>query len=132
MAAHKGRRRRGGDHEEEHADERWLLTYSDMITLLMALFMVMWSMSTVNTAKFDALSVSLREAFSGKILPGGEAVVMPGSASKAEQAAPEPPVPTIMPITPPQTVGDGKRSDAQSIEREELERLKRESDQWVE
>src|SRR3712207_5244385 len=131
MAAHKGRKRRGGDHEEEHADERWLLTYSDMITLLMALFMVMWSMSTVNQGKFDALSVSLREAFSGKILPGGEAVVLPGSASKAEQAAPEPPVPTIMPIVP-QTQGDGKRSDAQSLEREELEKLKREIDQWVE
>ena len=32
----------------EHADERWLLTYADMITLLMALFMVMFSMAVVN------------------------------------------------------------------------------------
>ena len=35
---------RGDDHDE-HADERWLLTYADMITLLMALFIVMWSMA---------------------------------------------------------------------------------------
>ncbi|TML92117.1 MAG: flagellar motor protein MotB, partial [Actinobacteria bacterium] len=38
-----GGRRRAGAAHEEHADERWLLTYADMITLLMALFMVLFS-----------------------------------------------------------------------------------------
>ena len=32
--------------------ERWLLTYSDMITLLMALFIVLFSISSVNISKF--------------------------------------------------------------------------------
>ena len=36
-------------------DERWLLTYADMITLLMALFMVLWSISSVNICKFQEL-----------------------------------------------------------------------------
>ena len=36
------------------ADERWLLTYADMITLLMALFIVMWAISSVNISKFAA------------------------------------------------------------------------------
>jgi chemotaxis protein MotB len=46
-----GRRRgqHGGGHENE---ERWLLTYADMITLLMALFMVLFSISSVNTTKY--------------------------------------------------------------------------------
>ena len=41
--------RGGGDHEEGHegADERWLLSYADFITLLLALFMVLFALSTV-------------------------------------------------------------------------------------
>ena len=58
--------------ESSHADERWLLTYSDMITLLMALFIVMWAISSVNISKFDELKASLKSAFSGKILPTTE------------------------------------------------------------
>ena len=51
-------------HEEEHEnEERWLLTYADLITLLMAFFVVMYALSRVDVAKFDQLSVSLREAF---------------------------------------------------------------------
>jgi chemotaxis protein MotB len=127
-----GRRRGGHDDHEEHADERWLLTYSDMITLLMALFVVMWSMANVNTSKYEALSMSLKEAFSGKILPGGSAPLMPGSASKAEQAAPEPPIPTIMPaVGQDEAKGDGTRSDAPQKELEDLEKLKREIDAYA-
>ena len=47
-------RRRQADHEEEHANhERWLLTYADMITLLMVLFIVLFAISQVNQKKFD-------------------------------------------------------------------------------
>src|SRR3712207_4118025 len=132
MASRRGHGRRRGGHEdhEEHADERWLLTYSDMITLLMALFVVMWSMANVNTSKYEALSMSLKEAFSGKILPGGSAPLLPGNYSKAEQAAPEPPIPTIKP-TVGEAQGDGQRSDAPQKEEEDLEKLKREIDAYA-
>jgi chemotaxis protein MotB len=133
MAGHggkHGRRRGGGDHEDEHPDERWLVSYADMITLLMAMFLVMWSMASVNTTKLDILSRSLREAFSGKILPGGEAVMQPGSSSKAEQASPEPPIPPIQPVTN-NAEGDGSRSDAREQEAEDLKKLKKEIDAWV-
>ena len=124
------RKKKAGGHEEEHVDERWLLTYSDMITLLMALFIVMWSMATVNTTKFEALSVSLKEAFSGKILPGGQAVMQPGSSSHKDASAPEPPLPTIVPTKNSKT-GDGKRSDAAEKESEDLEKLKKEIDAYT-
>jgi chemotaxis protein MotB len=126
-----GSRKKKGGHEEEHVDERWLLTYADMITLLMALFIVMWSMATVNTSKYEALSQSLREAFSGKILPGGEAINKPGSSSESSPAAPEPPLPTIVPVTKA-SEGDGKRSDAAEKEADDLKKLKAQIDAWSE
>ena len=64
-----GRRRQAA--ATSHDEERWLLTYADMITLLMALFMVLFSIASVNKSKLDVLTKALQEAFSGKILPGG-------------------------------------------------------------
>ncbi|WP_018685597.1 flagellar motor protein MotB [Actinokineospora enzanensis] len=70
------RKHRGGGHDEEHENhERWLLTYSDMITLLMVLFIVMFAMSTVDAKKFDQLKESLAGAF------GGSTTLVSGGAS---------------------------------------------------
>jgi chemotaxis protein MotB len=45
--------------------ERWLLTYADLITLLMIFFVVMYSLARLDAAKFKSLSNSLRIAFGG-------------------------------------------------------------------
>jgi len=60
--------------------ERWLLTYADMITLLVAFFMMLYSMSIVNLQKFHALAVSVRSGFGG-IHEGGGRSVLGGGAS---------------------------------------------------
>ena len=83
------RRRRRGE-EEAHNDERWLLTYADMITLLMALFMVLFSISSVNISKFKDLQHSLQDAFSGRILPGGRSIKQAGGSSRIAQPAETP------------------------------------------
>jgi chemotaxis protein MotB len=89
MAA--SRRRRHAHAEEEHeSDERWLLTYADMITLLMALFMVLFSISSVNISKFVSLQHSLQDAFSGRILPGGRALEESGGSTTSPQVAATP------------------------------------------
>ena len=79
--------RRRFDHREPEKDdtERWFLTYADMITLLMALFMVLFSISSVNTSKFESLQSALQEAFSGRIFDGGQAIKATGGSVDAPQ-----------------------------------------------
>jgi chemotaxis protein MotB len=52
-----------GGHEEEGGKERWLVTYADMLTLLLVLFIVLFSISVVNTSKFISLKTSLAAVF---------------------------------------------------------------------
>lgn len=94
---HGGGRRRGG-HDEEHAEheneERWLLTYADMITLLMVLFIVMFAMSQVDQHKFMQLKTGLASGFGAPVamLSGGSGMldvggsIAPDSVNLAGQA----------------------------------------------
>ncbi len=66
------RRRRRADSHSNH--ERWLLTYADLITLLLAFFIVMYSMSRLDAKKFGRMA----DAFNG-VLRGGQAVLQPAS-----------------------------------------------------
>src|SRR3954449_3581620 len=127
MSARGGRKRRGPAAEHEN-EERWLLTYADMITLLMALFIVLFSLANVNQAKVKALSKSLNEAFSGKILPGGKALQQTGAEQHKQTPSPEPPIPAITAL-----VGDASQSqNAQAVkqEQDEFARIKRQIDQY--
>lgn len=60
------RKRNGGGGDggggEGGAGMRWLLTYSDLITLLMVFFVVMYAMSSVDKKKYETVSASLRQA----------------------------------------------------------------------
>ena len=117
MSAGGGRRRhKGGGHEEheEHMDERWLVSFADMMTLMFALFMVLFSISSVNVSKFEDLQKSMQEAFSGAVLTGGRAVMENGAGSDAAKAAPEPPLPAILPLDAAQQVGPAPQTKAQS------------------
>jgi len=57
--------KRRKQHHEEHADESWLLPYSDMLTLLLALFIVMFAMSKVDSEKFKQISQEFNTVFAG-------------------------------------------------------------------
>jgi chemotaxis protein MotB len=97
----RGSRRRGGAGGGEHeSNERWLLTYSDMITLLLALFVVLFSISSVNVSKFVSLQESLKAAFSGSILSGGSSILAAGADSTAHNSPNNAIVPAIVPLTP--------------------------------
>jgi chemotaxis protein MotB len=92
----------GGDLEEEHEEhvnhEAWVIPYADMLTLLMALFMMLFAISSVDLAKFEKLAQGLNQALgdgSLGVLEGGESVLDgagpspvdgPGRAERAEEA----------------------------------------------
>ncbi len=52
-------------HEEHQNHEAWAIPYGDLVTLLFALFTVMYAMSSVNEGKYRVLSDSLVAAFRG-------------------------------------------------------------------
>jgi len=52
-------------HEEHTNHEAWAIPYGDLITLLLAFFVVMYAMSSVNEGKYRVLSDSLVAAFRG-------------------------------------------------------------------
>ena len=80
------RRRKHEEHEEHENHERWLVSYADMMTLLMVLFVVMFAMSTVEQKKFNALKSGLAAGFgqSTSILDGSSSILdQPGTSSMA-------------------------------------------------
>ncbi len=52
-------------HEEHVNAEAWAIPYGDLITLLLACFVVMYSISSVNEGKYRTVSASLAAAFRG-------------------------------------------------------------------
>ncbi|MGH2366499.1 MAG: OmpA/MotB family protein [Chloroflexota bacterium] len=55
---------------EKDRSERWLLTYADLITLLMVFFVVLYSFATIDVKKFLNLKGSLDKAFNTGVLAG--------------------------------------------------------------
>lgn len=52
-------------HEEHANHEAWAIPYGDLVTLLLAFFVVMYSISSVNEGKYRVLSDSMVAAFKG-------------------------------------------------------------------
>ncbi|WP_232681090.1 flagellar motor protein MotB [Nocardioides sp. R-C-SC26] len=71
-----GRRVRHEEHEEHENHERWLVTYADMVTLLMVLFIVMFAISQVDQRKFAELKDGLAAGFGSQdsILTGAQSL----------------------------------------------------------
>ncbi|MBS42793.1 MAG: flagellar motor protein MotB [Nocardioides sp.] len=86
-----GRGRRRGGHDEEHENhERWLVTYADMVTLLMVLFIVMFSMSQVDERKYQELKEGLAAGFgvNDSVLSGARSVNTEVGSQQVEAIAP--------------------------------------------
>jgi len=84
-------RKRHAEAEEEGASkERWLLTYSDMITLLMVPFIVLFALGQTDIRKFNAFKDSFHWLTSSQseVPPGGPGVLSQPSAIAAPETNP--------------------------------------------
>jgi chemotaxis protein MotB len=113
------RRHKKHHHEEHENHERWLVSGYDMMTLLFAVFVVLFAISSTNISKVKILKQSLQEAFSGPVLSGGKAMMETGDESYAEKSASSPPLPSLSPaqaLEKRMSADDGSKSDAEAAE----------------
>ncbi|HUS89604.1 MAG TPA: flagellar motor protein MotB [Desulfosporosinus sp.] len=80
-------RKREHEAEKDNGD-RWLLTYSDLITLLMIFFVVLYSMSKVDAQRFAAVAESLNKALGGGTPAKIELAVSPVGPSLFQTGTP--------------------------------------------
>ncbi|MGG6312904.1 flagellar motor protein MotB [Paenibacillus macerans] len=109
------------DHEE-HNDESWLLPYSDLMTLLLALFIVLFGMSTVDAQKFQEMS----EAFQS-VLTGGSGILDQNAMTSNTNN-------TNSDSELPKPSSDGlmtKKNELMRQEQENLEALKKQLDSYI-
>lgn len=57
------RRKQHSEPHEEHADETWLIPYSDLLTLLLALFIVLFASSSLDKGKAAQMEYAMAAAF---------------------------------------------------------------------
>jgi chemotaxis protein MotB len=107
-------RNRFDDEHEEHIPESWLLPYADILTLLLALFIVLFASSEIDKEKFQAIMESFQTEFTGR-----EAM----TTTSPLDSTVEPEIPETPPITP-----DTEEKDKET---EELDQLKQRIEKYI-
>lgn len=91
-------------HEDHLNHEAWAIPYADLMTLLLAFFVVMYAVSAVNEGKYRVMSQSMTEAFNGSshvIAPMGKTHVSPHNIDPAVAAPAGQAGAALMPILVP-------------------------------
>lgn len=105
-------RRRRPKKQQNH--ERWLITYSDLITLLLVFFVIMFAMSDINKVRFATLAKSLYSALhQGQQIPlqglGTSSILLSGSQNTGDQS----PLPVQIPSAAPNNVKSTSKDQQQ-------------------
>lgn len=85
-------------HEEHVNHEAWAIPYGDLITLLLAFFVVMYAISNVNEGKYRVLSSSIREAFHGTEAQDPAATALSDGLLSAEALIGTPGAAALLPL----------------------------------
>ncbi|KGE19898.1 flagellar motor protein MotB [Paenibacillus wynnii] len=113
------------EEHEEHADESWLLPYSDLMTLLVALFLVLYAMSATDAKKFEEMS----QAFSSA-LNGGTGILDKSSATPTDSSLDQGKGKKMDNIIQENT-GEAEIAKLRKQEQQDLEKLKKQFDQYI-
>jgi chemotaxis protein MotB len=84
------RRRHHEEHEEHENHEAWVIPYADMLTLLMGLFLVMWSIGSMDLVKLKQVSDGFASAVGVVPGPGGGATSPVLEGGNADTKATDP------------------------------------------
>jgi chemotaxis protein MotB len=95
--------RYGVPHEDHINHEAWAIPYADLVTLLLAFFVVMYSISSVNEGKFRVVSKSISTAFNGasKVIEPMPVSAGPGASRTPSVLLAPPSAPSSEPIVTP-------------------------------
>lgn len=118
----------GGGHENH---ERWLITYADLITLLMVFFVVMFAMSQIDQSKFDALSVSLNKALNPENKIQMDGMGTAGLSSRRPVSDDETDDPSKKNAKTGDTDEQAAEARAKAEEQQRLEDLKKQIEQFI-
>lgn len=76
------RRRQSRKKKKPSGAPKWMVTYSDMVTLILVFFILLFSMSQVDVVKFEAISESFRNRMIFDFLPSPVPMEHPSESSK--------------------------------------------------
>ncbi|WP_402372837.1 OmpA/MotB family protein [Isoptericola rhizosphaerae] len=76
----------GGDGHDSSGSGRWMVSYMDMVTVLMCLFIVLFAMSSVDQSKYQELKSSLAAGF-GTVADADVVEARVGSPAKTPEEA---------------------------------------------
>jgi chemotaxis protein MotB len=126
MSGGKGGRRKK-EHHEEHPDERWLVTFADMMVLLVAVFIVLWAMSSANISKTEVIAQSISKALSSPVITGGQAIKETGGQTNTEMLESKP---ATTSLAEAMREAQGGKEEAAREERD-LQQLKQQVESWA-
>ncbi|WP_311198732.1 flagellar motor protein MotB [Paenibacillus hexagrammi] len=117
------------EEHEEHVDETWLIPYADLLTLLLALFIILFASSQMDSKKYDSIMRSLNSAFTGGTAPLEMFNLIPideaANSTKNNNDNQNPPP------TKKEDQNAGKLTEKQKKEEEDLEKLKKSVDAFI-
>jgi len=120
------RKRQRQQQHEEHMNETWLIPYADLLTLLLALFVILFASSQLDSKKYEMIMQALNSAFNN-----GISFFQQPSVVKVSDNPPEP-FAKKNNKTGSQNDENNERLGQLQKETEDLEQLKQKLDRYIE